>query len=146
MGKALGRKPDEESVVGRAARYKKDGLSTHMIAERMNVTVNTVHGYISRARYRGLINTEGWEDKKMIYAYEDKPLKDKHLREIHERILAAEPGTNVVYYEHPIGWSKVPKNLRDLITSMANSGLIVQLLKRNEEGSFSMIAQRTKRK
>lgn len=145
MGKALGRKPDEESVVGRAARYKKDGLSTHMIAERMNVTVNTVHGYISRARYRGLINTEGWEDKKMIYAYEDKPLKDKHLREIHERILAAEPGTNVVYYEHPIGWSKVPKNLRDLITSMANSGLIVQLLKRNEEGSFSMIAQRTKR-
>lgn len=146
MGKALGRKPDEESVVGRAARYKKDGLSTHMIAERMNVTVNTVHGYISRARYRGLINTEGWEDKKMIYAYEDKPLKDKHLREIQERILAAEPGTNVVYYEHPIGWSKVPKNLRDLITSMANSGLIVQLLKRNEEGSFSMIAQRTKRK
>ena len=146
MGKPLGRKPDEESVVGRAARYKKDGLSTHMIAERLNVTVNTVHGYISRARYRGLINTEGWEDKKMIYAYEDKPLKDKELREIQERILAAEPGTNVVYYEHPIGWSKVPKNLRDLITSMANSGLIVQLLKRNEEGSFSMIAQRTKRK
>ena len=84
--------------------------------------------------------------QKMVYAYEDKPLKDKELREIHERILAAEPGTNVVYYEHPVGWSKVPQNLRELIKSMANSGLIVQLLKRNEEGSFSMIAQRTKRK
>ena len=84
--------------------------------------------------------------QKMVYAYEDKPLKDKELREIHERILAAEPGTNVVYYEHPVGWSKVPKNLRELITSMANSGLIVQLLKRNRDGNFSMIAQRTKRK
>ena len=84
--------------------------------------------------------------QKMVYAYEDKPLKDKELREIHERILAAEPGTNVVYYEHPIGWSKVPQNLRELITSMANSGLIVQLLKRNDQGTFSMIAQRTKKK
>lgn len=149
MGMLLGKKPDEETVVGRAARYKKDGLSTHMIAERMNVTVNTVHGYISRARYRGLINTTEEEKArmtKMVYAYEDKPLKDKELIAIYDKIMEAEPGTNVVYYEHPIGWSKVPKNLRDLITSMANSGLIVQLLKRNGEGTFSMIAQRTKRK
>lgn len=143
------RKADDESVVGRAARYKKEGLSTHMIAERMNVSVNTVHGYISRARYRGLVNTTGGEEfglKKAIYAYEDKPLKDKELVAIYDKIMDAEPGTNVVYYEHPIGWSKVPQNLRELIKSMANSGLIVQLLKRNDQGSFSMIAQRTKKK
>ena len=84
--------------------------------------------------------------QKAIYAYEDKPLKDKEILEIQERILSAAPGTNVVYYEHPIGWSKVPQNLREMITSMANSGLIVQLLKRNDQGTFSMIAQRTKRK
>jgi hypothetical protein len=119
-----------------------------MIAERMNVTVGTVSGYLSRARYRGLVNTTKREEERMqkaIYAYEDKPLKDKELREIHEKILMAAPGTNVVYYEHPIGWSKVPQNLRELITSMANSGLIVQLLKRNDQGTFSMIAQRTKK-
>jgi len=143
------RKPDLESVIGRAARYHNDGLDRHMIAERMNVTVGTVSGYLSRARYRGIINTTVRERERMqkaIYAYEDKPLKDKELREIQEKILAAAPGTNVVYYEHPIGWSKVPQNLREMIKSMANSGLIVQLLKRNDQGTFSMIAQRTKTK
>jgi hypothetical protein len=136
-------------VVGRAAKYHEDGIDRHMIAERMNVKVGTVNGYLSRARYRSLVNTTEREEEKMqkaIYAYEDKPLKDKEILEIQERILSAAPGTNVVYYEHPIGWSKVPQNLREMITSMANSGLIVQLLKRNDQGTFSMIAQRTKRK
>jgi hypothetical protein len=135
-------------VVGRAAKYHEDGIDRHMIAERMNVKVGTVNGYLSRARYRSLVNTTEREEEKMqkaIYAYEDKPLKDKEILEIQERILSAAPGTNVVYYEHPIGWSKVPQNLRELITSMARGGLIVQLLKRNDQGTFSMIAQRTKK-
>lgn len=144
----MARKRDELTVIGRAAKYHEDGVDRHMIAERMNVTVGTVNGYLSRARYRGLVNTTKKEEERMqkaIYAYEDKPLKDKELLEIQERILAAAPGTNVVYYEHPVGWSKVPQNLREMIKSMANSGLIVQLLKRNDEGTFSFIAQRTKR-
>ena len=55
MARALGRKPDPETAVGRAARYFNDGLDREMIAERMGVRVGTVHGYLSRARYRGLI-------------------------------------------------------------------------------------------
>lgn len=57
MWKALGRKPDPETVVGRAARYFNDGLDREMIAERMGVRIGTVHGYLSRARYRGLIRS-----------------------------------------------------------------------------------------
>lgn len=44
--------PLAETVVGRAARYHNEGVSNEMIAERMNIKVNTVHGYLSRARYR----------------------------------------------------------------------------------------------
>lgn len=55
MWKALGRKPDPETVVGRAARYFNDGVDPPMIAEAMGVRLGTVHGYLSRARYRGLI-------------------------------------------------------------------------------------------
>jgi len=145
----VGRKPDELSVIGRAAKYQKDGVEIEHIAERMNVKVGTVRGYISRARYRGLVNTPKVEAEMVRgntkEVMEVNSLKDKELRDIHERILTAPPGTNVVYFEHPAGWSKVPKNLRELITSMANKGLIVQLLKRNDRGTFSMIAQRTKR-
>jgi hypothetical protein len=158
MGKPLGRKPDNESAVGRAARYYNDGLDRPMIAERMNVTPGTVDGYISRARYRGLLNAE--KEKKMetkeaarvrdrskenMGGGTAKALTDRELRDLHENILSAAPGTNVVYFENPIGWSKVPKNLKTLIQSMVNSGLIVHLSKRNEKGSFSLIAQRTKR-
>ena len=74
-----------------------------------------------------------------------KALTDRELRDLHENILNAEPGTNVVYFENPIGWSKVPKNLKALIQSMVNSELIVHLSKRNEKGTFSLIAQRTKK-
>jgi len=145
----LARKRDELTVVGRAAQYQKDGVEIEHIAERMNVKAGTVRGYISKARYRGLVNTPKVEDEMVRgttkEVMEDNSLKDKELREIHERILTAPPGTNVVYFEHPAGWSKVPQNLRELITSMASKGLIVQLLKRNDRGAFSMIAQRTKR-
>ena len=55
MGKSLGRKPDTETVIGRAARYHNQGVSAEMIAERMGVQIGTVYGYLSRARYRGLI-------------------------------------------------------------------------------------------
>lgn len=159
MGKPLGRKPDNESAVGRAARYHNDGLDRPMIAERMNVTPGTVDGYISRARYRGLLNVE--KEKKVEVKVEATPkrdrrkevmgggtpkaLTDRELRDLHENILNAEPGTNVVYFENPIGWSKVPKNLKALIQSMANAELIVHLSKRNEKGTFSLIAQRTKK-
>ena len=47
--------PDAESVIGRAARYHNDGLDSAMIAERMNVGVTTVYGYLSRARYRNML-------------------------------------------------------------------------------------------
>lgn len=145
----MGRKPDELSVIGRAAQYQNDGLEIEMIAERMGVTKGTVHGYISRARYRNLINTPKVEVEMVRgttkEVMEVNSLKEDDLWEIQEKILSAEPGKNVVYFEHPVGWSKVPRNLREMITSMANSGLIVQLLKRNDEGTFSFIAQRTKR-
>ena len=133
----MARKRDELTVVGRAAKYKNEGVEVEMIADRMNVTPGTVHGYISRAKHRSLVNTPE------IKVAAD--VKDKELRELQDRILAAEPGTNVVYFEHPDGWSKAPKNLREMITSMANSGLIVHLMKRNNRGSFSLIVQRTKR-
>ena len=158
MGKPLGRKHDKETVVGRAARYYNDGLDRPMIAERMNVTCGTVNGYISRARYRGLLEaekekkveveaTQPKRDRRKEYMYggPQKALTDRELRDLHENILNAEPGTNVVYFESPIGWSKVPKNLKTLIQSMANSELIVHLSKRNEKGTFSLIAQRTKK-
>jgi len=74
-----------------------------------------------------------------------KALTDKELIAIYDRIMEATPGTNVVYFENPIGWSKVPKNLKALIQSMVNSELIVHLSKRNDKGSFSLIAQRTKK-
>ena len=160
MGKPLGRKHDKETVVGRAARYYNDGLDRPMIAERMNVTPGTIDGYISRARYRGLLEAE--REKKVEVKVEEvqpkrdrrkevmgggtpKSLTDRELRDLHENILNAEPGTNVVYFENPIGWSKVPKNLKALIQSMVNSELIVHLSKRNDKGSFSLIAQRTKK-
>lgn len=161
MGKPLGRKHDKETVVGRAARYYNDGLDRPMIAERMNVTPGTIDGYISRARYRGLLNIErerkvevGVEvvdppkrdrSKESMGGGTQKALTDRELRDLHENILNAEPGTNMVYFENPIGWSKVPKNLKALIQSMVNSGLIVHLSKRNEKGTFSLIAQRTKK-
>ena len=163
MGKPLGRKPDNESAVGRAARYYNDGLDRPMIAERMNVTCGTVNGYISRARYRGLLNIEKEKKvevevkveavaqpkrdrrKEVMGGGTHKALTDRELRDLHENILNAEPGTNVVYFESPIGWSKVPKNLKTLIQSLANSELIVHLSKRNDKGSFSLIAQRTKK-
>ena len=159
MGKPLGRKPDNESAVGRAARYYNDGLDRPMIAERMNVTCGTVNGYISRARYRGLLEAEKEKKveveavvpkrdrrKEVMGGGTPKALTDRELRDLHENILNAEPGTNMVYFENPIGWSKVPKNLKALIQSMVNSGLIVHLSKRNEKGTFSLIAQRTKKK
>lgn len=162
MGKPLGRKHDKETVVGRAARYYNDGLDRPMIAERMNVTPGTIDGYISRARYRGLLNIEREKkvevevevvdppkrdrSKEYMYGGPPKALTDRELRDLHENILNAEPGTNVVYFENPIGWSKVPKNLKALIQSMVNSELIVHLSKRNDKGSFSLIAQRTKKK
>ena len=161
MGKPLGRKPDNESAVGRAARYYNDGLDRPMIAERMNVTCGTVNGYISRARYRGLLEAEKEKKvevevavttppkrdrrKEVMGGGTPKALTDRELRDLHENILNAEPGTNVVYFENPIGWSKVPKNLKALIQSMVNSELIVHLSKRNEKGTFSLIAQRTKK-
>ena len=160
MGKPLGRKPDNESAVGRAARYYNDGLDRPMIAERMNVTCGTVNGYISRARYRGLLEAEREKKvevkveevqpkrdrrKEYMYGGPQKAFTDRELRDLHENILNAEPGTNVVYFESPIGWSKVPKNLKTLIQSLANSELIVHLSKRNEKGTFSLIAQRTKK-
>jgi len=158
MGKPLGRKPDNESAVGRAARYYNDGLDRPMIAERMNVTCGTVNGYLSRARYRGLLNIEKEKKveveavvpkrdrrKEVMGGGTPKALTDRELRDLHESILNAEPGTNVVYFENPIGWSKVPKNLKALIQSMVNSELIVHLSKRNDKGSFSLIAQRTKK-
>ena len=55
MGKSLGRKPDVETVVGRAARYHNQGVSAEMIALRMGVQIGTVQVYLSRARHRGLI-------------------------------------------------------------------------------------------
>ena len=55
MGKSLGRTPDVETVVGRAARYHNQGVSAEMIALRMGVQVGTVQVYLSRARHRGLI-------------------------------------------------------------------------------------------
>ncbi len=55
MGKSLGRKPDTETVIGRAARYHNQGTSAEMIAERLGVQVGTVRVYLSRARHRGLI-------------------------------------------------------------------------------------------
>jgi len=140
MGKPLGRTPDTESVVGRAARYHNVGMSAPMIAERMDVQVNTVYGYLSRARYRALLTRE-----------DDAPPKprpvtsDNVLRALHERIVGAATGENVVYCERVIGWSKVPHPVRKLITSLADTGLIVPLVKRDDHGTFSMIAQRTKK-
>ena len=84
--------------------------------------------------------------KEYMYGGPPKAFTDRELRDLHENILNAEPGTNMVYFENPIGWSKVPKNLKALIQSMVNSGLIVHLSKRNEKGTFSLIAQRTKKK
>lgn len=55
MARAPERKPDPETAVGRAARYFNDGVDPPMIAEAMGVRLGTVHSYLSRARYRGLI-------------------------------------------------------------------------------------------
>lgn len=140
MGKPLGRTPDAESVVGRAARYHNEGLTPHLIAERMDVQVDTVYGYLSRARYRNLLTRENDGPPKQ------KPITpDYTLRALHERIVGAAAGENVVYCERVIGWSKVPHPVRKLIMSLADTGLVVPLAKRDEYGTFSMIAQRTRK-
>jgi hypothetical protein len=48
--------PDSESVIGRAAKYHNEGLQSSVIAERMNVGVSTIYAYLSRARYRNLLD------------------------------------------------------------------------------------------
>jgi hypothetical protein len=140
MGKPLGRTPDTESVVGRAARYHNEGLTPHLIAERMDVQVNTVYGYLSRARYRAMLTREDEPPPN------PRPVtSDKTLRTLHERIVGAGAGENIVYCERVMGWSKVPHPVRKLIMSLADTGLIVPLVKRDDHGTFSMIAQRTKK-
>jgi hypothetical protein len=54
--RSTNRVPDAESVIGKAARYHNEGLDSAMIAERMNVGLTTVYGYLSRARYRNMLN------------------------------------------------------------------------------------------
>jgi hypothetical protein len=53
--RSTNRVPDAESVIGKAARYHNEGLDSAMIAERMNVGLTTVYGYLSRARYRNML-------------------------------------------------------------------------------------------
>jgi len=58
--KALNIKPDRrrtdgESAVDRTARYFKSGMDCDEIARRMDLSVSTVYGYLSKARHRGLI-------------------------------------------------------------------------------------------
>jgi len=55
MGRLLGRKPNAESVIGRAAELYNEGVDVPMIAERMGIQVGTVYGYLSRARSRKLL-------------------------------------------------------------------------------------------
>jgi transposase len=57
MGRLLGRKPNAESVVGRAAALYNEGVDIPMIAERMGIQVGTVYGYLSRARSRKLLKS-----------------------------------------------------------------------------------------
>jgi hypothetical protein len=54
--RSTNRVPDAESVIGKAARYHNEGLDSAMIAERMNVGLTTIYGYLSRARYRNMLN------------------------------------------------------------------------------------------
>ena len=54
--RSTSRVPDAESVIGKAARYHNEGMDSAMIAERMNIGVTTVYGYLSRARYRNMLN------------------------------------------------------------------------------------------
>jgi transposase len=57
MGRLLGRKPNAESVVGRAAKLYNEGVDIPMIAERMGIQVGTVYAYLSRARSRKLLKS-----------------------------------------------------------------------------------------
>jgi hypothetical protein len=141
MGKDLGRMPLAETVVGRAARYHNEGISNEMIAERMNIKVNTVHGYLSRARYRGLADGTPPPDPRGGRSRVNKAA----IEVVYDRIMAGAPGENVVYYEGVAGWHRVPSAIRALITSLVKDGSIVTLTRRDGQGTFSMIAQRTKR-
>lgn len=132
---------DAETVVGRAAKYHNDGVSVEMIAERMGIKVNTVYGYLSRARYRGLADgvppphPNGRRSK----------VNGAEIEVVYDRIMAGAPGENVVYYEGVSGWHRVPSAIRSLITSLVRDGSIVTLTRRDGPGTFSMIAQRTRR-
>jgi len=57
MGRLLGRKPNAESVIGRAAELYNEGVDIPMIAERMGIKVSTVYAYLSRARSRKLLKS-----------------------------------------------------------------------------------------
>lgn len=57
MGRLLGRKPNAQSVIGRAAGFYNEGVDIPMIAERMGIKVSTVYAYLSRARSRKLLKS-----------------------------------------------------------------------------------------
>ena len=57
MGRLLGRKPNAESVIGRAAVLYNEGVDIPMIAERMGIQIPTVYAYLSRARSRKLLKS-----------------------------------------------------------------------------------------
>ena len=78
MGKSLGRKPDTETVIGRAARYHNQGTSAEMIAERLGVQMGTVRVYLSRARHCGLIKgrSDPGDDLRFLMLDLPKPIVD----------------------------------------------------------------------
>ena len=90
MGKSLGRKPDTETVIGRAARYHNQGTSAEMIAERLGVQIGTVRVYLSRARHRGLIKgrSDPGDDLRFLMLNLPQPIVQR-LADVLNKSLAA---------------------------------------------------------